>query len=54
MAKPSTGIVSRMWRSIKRVLLILFVSSLFYIIITKWVMPPVTITQLSNAVGYGL
>lgn len=54
MAKPSSGILTRIWRSIKRVLLILFVSSLLYIIITKWVMPPVTITQISNAVGYGL
>ena len=32
----------------------MFVSSLLYVIICKWVMPPVTITQISNAIGYGL
>lgn len=32
----------------------MFVSSLLYVIICKWVMPPITITQISNAVGYGL
>ena len=32
----------------------MFVSSLLYVIICKWVMPPVTITQISNAFGYGL
>ena len=32
----------------------MFVSSLLYVVICKWVMPPVTITQISNAFGYGL
>ncbi len=32
----------------------MFVSSLLYVIICKWIMPPVTITQISNAFGYGL
>lgn len=32
----------------------MFVSSLLYVIICKWVMPPVTITQISNAFSYGL
>lgn len=32
----------------------MFVSSLLYVIICKWVMPPITITQISNAFGYGL
>lgn len=39
---------------IKRVLLYLFVSSLLYVLITKFVDPPITITQLTNAFGLGL
>lgn len=34
--------------------MILFVSSLIYTIICIWLMPPITITQVSNAFGYGL
>lgn len=32
----------------------MFVSSLLYVIICKWVMPPITITQISNSISYGL
>lgn len=32
----------------------MFISSLVYIIICRWVMPPVTITQIGNSLGYGL
>jgi len=32
----------------------MFFSSLLYVIICKWVMPPVTITQINNAFSYGL
>lgn len=39
---------------IKRVLLYLFVSSFLYVLITKFVDPPITITQLTNAFGLGL
>lgn len=43
------------WRKIKKVLLILFVAQLIYIILLKWVFPPITVTQLSNWLdGYGL
>ncbi len=35
------------WRWIKRIFLWSFFSSLLYIIICKWIMPPVTITQLN-------
>ncbi len=34
-----------------RLVLFCFLSSLFYVIICKWVMPPITITQLSDAIG---
>ncbi len=39
---------------IKRILLYLFVSSFLYVLITKFVDPPITITQITNAFGLGL
>lgn len=43
------------WRWIKRIFLFCFISSFIYILICKWVMPPVTITQLSSLIaGDGL
>jgi monofunctional glycosyltransferase len=49
------GIVPRWWRRIKKIMLFLFVFQLVYLIMCKWVNPPITITQLSNWVqGYGL
>jgi len=43
------------WRFLKRTFIILFVSSLVYLLICKWVMPPITITQLSAVLsGDGL
>lgn len=35
------------WRWVKRVFLFFFISHLLYILILKWVYPPITITQLS-------
>lgn len=32
----------------------MFLSSFVYILICRWVMPPITITQISNSFGYGL
>ena len=32
----------------------MFFSSLFYIIICRWVIPPITITQIGNSFSYGL
>ena len=46
--------LKKIWRFTKKAVLWMFVSSLLYVIICKWVMPPVTITQISNAFGYGL
>ncbi|MBH2003152.1 MAG: monofunctional biosynthetic peptidoglycan transglycosylase [Sphingobacteriia bacterium] len=54
MKKKPAGRFGKIWRRIKRITLILFCSSLLYIIFTRWVMPPVTVTQISNAFGYGL
>lgn len=43
-----------MLKKIRRFFLYLFLSSLFYVLITKFIEPPITITQLTNAFGLGL
>ena len=53
--KPKTSFVSRAWRFLKRLFLILFIAQLVYIIILKWINPPFTLTQLGSWVsGNGL
>ncbi len=45
----------RKWKKIKNFLLVLIVLQLAYIILLKWVDPPITITQLGSVFqGYGL
>lgn len=45
----------KIWRWTKRIFLILFISQFLYIILLKWVNPPITITQLVSWVtGHGL
>lgn len=46
--------IKRIWKKTKRILWILFLSSLIYTILCRWVMPPITLTQIANAFGYGL
>ena len=41
-------------KKIRRISLYLFLSSLLYVLITKFVEPPITITQITNAFGLGL
>lgn len=41
----------RTWRFIKRVFVFLFFFHLAYVIVLRWVDPPITITQLTNWVG---
>jgi len=41
-------------KKIRRFFLYLFLSSLVYVLITKFLEPPITITQLTNAFGLGL
>ncbi len=49
------GLIPGVWRAIKKWILILFIAQFGYIIILKWVNPPVTITQITNLFsGYGL
>ena len=45
------GLVPRMWRKLKRILLVLFLLQFIYILVLKWVDPPVTITQLGSLFG---
>jgi monofunctional glycosyltransferase len=55
MAFKTKGIVPRAWRLIKRIFIFLFFSQLIYILLLKWVNPPITITQLGSVFrGEGL
>ncbi len=55
MAIKTKGLVPRLWRRTKRVLLVLFLLQFVYILLLKWVYPPVTLTQLGSLFGgYGL
>ncbi|MBN8836765.1 MAG: monofunctional biosynthetic peptidoglycan transglycosylase [Sphingobacteriia bacterium] len=46
--------MKKAWHFIKRVLLYMFISSLIYAIVCRWVMPPITVTQITNSFTYGL
>ena len=49
------GIIPRAWRVIKRVLIVLFFLQLLYILLLKWVNPPITLTQVGSLIeGDGL
>jgi monofunctional glycosyltransferase len=55
MPIKTKGIVPRTWRWIKRIFLFLFFLQLFYLLILKWINPPITLTQLGSIFhGYGL
>ena len=43
-----------MFKIIRKVFLYLFISSLAYVVLIKFVNPPITITQITNAFGLGL
>ena len=43
-----------MLKKILRFFLYLFISSLVYVLITKFIEPPITVTQITNAFGLGL
>ena len=43
-----------MLKKIRRFFIYLFLSSLAYVLITKFIEPPITITQITNAFGLGL
>lgn len=47
--------IKKIWHYVKRIVLYGFISSFLYLIICKWVMPPVTLTQLGSLIsGDGL
>ena len=53
--KNKTGFLPRLWFWTKKIFLILFIAQLVYILLLKWMDPPVTITQLVSWVsGHGL
>lgn len=55
MAKQSTSLLKKIWRFTKRVFIFCFISSFIYLLVCKWVMPPITFTQFVDWVsGYGL
>ncbi len=49
------AILLKIWKWTKRIFLILFVAHLVYIVLLKWVNPPITVTQfVSWITGHGL
>lgn len=53
--KKSPGKLSRTWRFIKRTFLTLFIAQFVYIVLLRWIDPPITITQLGSLIkGEGL
>lgn len=54
MPTQPQSLLIKTWLYTKRILLWMFFSSLFYIIICRWVIPPITITQIGNSFSYGL
>lgn len=49
------GLFPKIWRWIKKIFIILFIAQLVYIILLKWINPPITITQfVSWITGHGL
>jgi monofunctional biosynthetic peptidoglycan transglycosylase len=49
------GLVPRIWRVTKRIFIFLFCFQLFYLLLLKWVNPPITLTQLGSVFkGEGL
>lgn len=55
MVTSGNGLLSKVWRITKRVLLILFISQFVYIFLLKWINPPITLTQLGSLItGHGL
>ncbi|SMC46699.1 monofunctional biosynthetic peptidoglycan transglycosylase [Moheibacter sediminis] len=47
--------MKKVWKIIKRTFIILFIAQLAYIVILKWVNPPITVTQIGSLIeGRGL
>ncbi len=49
------GLAARIWKWTKRIVLILFIAQLIYIVLLKWIYPPITMTQFVSWVsGHGM
>jgi len=49
------GFFPKLWRWIKKIFIILFIAQFVYIILLKWINPPITVTQLVSWIsGHGL
>ena len=48
MAAKQGGFFRKAWRFTRRLVIILFLLQLFYILLLKWVDPPITLTQLGS------
>ncbi len=48
MPLNTKGLMPRIWRIVKRVVIFLFFFQLFYLLLLKWVNPPVTLTELGS------
>jgi monofunctional biosynthetic peptidoglycan transglycosylase len=46
--KQKKGLFARSWLVFKRVLLALFILHLFYLVVLKWINPPLTLTQIGS------
>lgn len=51
MPFKTKGLIPRVWRIIKRVIICLFILQFIYILLLKWVNPPITLTQLGSLFG---
>lgn len=49
--KKDRTLLQRIWRLVWKTFLILFIAQFVYIIVLKWINPPITITQLSSWVS---
>src|SRR5215217_5556882 len=55
MSQKKNGLPGRIWKWTKRIFISLFILQFIYIIILKWINPPITITQLQSWItGNGL
>jgi monofunctional glycosyltransferase len=49
------SLLKKVWTKIKKIILVLFIAQLVYIVLLRWVDPPITVTQLSSWIdGNGL
>ena len=53
--RPAKAVLHKIWKWCKRIFIWVFIAQLFYIVLLKWINPPITMTQLASWVsGHGL